>query len=87
MCDSVVVLYNAFRTPDTNGCVTMSSPEMIEKLRSAKTKIQLYEYSDEIREYESFLSSIDKNNSENINKSVKYLIEMITTKVRKELGY
>jgi hypothetical protein len=87
MYDSVIVAILPFLNPGPDGHVNLSSPELNEKLSSARTKIQLYGYSDEISEYELFLSFLLAKKLPEINSSLRRLSAMITTKIRKELGY
>jgi hypothetical protein len=87
MYDSLVEAILPFLNPGPDGSVTLSSSSLEEKLAAARTKIQLYGYSDEISEYEVFLSSLIAKNLPEVNSSLKRLSTMITEKLRKELGY
>ncbi|MGA3345952.1 MAG: hypothetical protein ABSC76_13895 [Terracidiphilus sp.] len=87
MYDSLVAAILPFLNPGPDGAVSASSSSLAEMLGAARTKIQLYGYSDEISEYESFLSYLTARNLAEVNHSLKRLSTMITKKLRKELGY
>jgi hypothetical protein len=87
MYDSMVDALLPFFNPGPDGQLTVDSDLLGEKLGAARTKIQLYGYSDEISEYESFLSFLVAKNLREVNNSLQRLSTMVTKKLRKELGY
>jgi len=70
-----------------DGSVDLDSDKLSEKLSFTRTKIQLYEYKDEIDEYELFIKKLKNNDINGVNCSLQKLSPMMVNKLRKELGY
>jgi hypothetical protein len=85
MYDSVVEAMLPFLNPGPDGALDLTG--LGDKLSTARTKMQLYGYDDEISEYECFVSCINARDVSGLNDSLKRLSPMILKKLRKELGY
>lgn len=61
-------------------------PTFAELLESARRKIQLCGYQDEIDNMESFITHAASNNLDEANSSLKKLIKLARDRIRKEIG-
>lgn len=88
MHDSVIEAMRPYLDAShTDGTVTMGTQELSERVGTARRKIHLFGYADEITEYENFVAAAIAANGEKLSRSLETLSPMIIGKIRKELGY
>lgn len=86
MFDAVIDAILPFLNSD-NGVIDLETGELSKRLSSARTKVQLFGYKDEINIYEEFVASLKERNVDSVNRLSGIVAHTIVTKLRHELGY
>jgi hypothetical protein len=63
-----------------------TNPNFLDKLENARSKFQLYGFSDEIEIFEAFVSAIESRDLSGANSALSRLVPLVRDRIRRELA-